>query len=51
MLQVFTQLHKLGVCMSHKSTTRPLDKLGEGQDTKVYRRREELLTQSKHQGA
>ena len=44
LIRLYTRLHKLGICMSHKSTVRLLDKLGEGHDAEVHRRREDLLT-------
>ena len=44
LMQVYTRLHKLGICMSHKSTVRLLDKLGEGHDAEVHKWKEDLLT-------
>ena len=36
-MQVYTQLQRLLLCLSHKSTIRTIDKLGDGHDQAVIK--------------
>ena len=41
-MQVYTQLQRLLLCLSHKSTIRTIDKLGDGHDQAVIKWRNNL---------